>query len=390
MHDLRSDTSSRSDTRIRVTVFGNDNGVGGAQTAFRRLVKFLRDEEYYVNAISVGRRDEDADDSEPDSLDGITIATLPTNTRSISATIRKLTCCILAALRLRAIKPNFFITVGLSESAGFISSLLPSTTRRIAFDFIADRDMSSRIVKSTLRRFDDIAVQSPSMRTALAINGVASHRIFALPCFPGPDFPAAAKSGRSRMTAQVRLAYFGRLAPNKGLVELLRILKAQDGDPPLALDIWGRGQLHQCIASEIEQLNGRPPVKLNGWYPVGAAGAKLMSGYDGIIVPSQGLEGIPLVLIEAMALGIPALCTNVGAIRDCCEGNPDFVLTEPNVEALTQGLSEFVGRLQLGQFDHDRLRFYYQRNFAFEAVARQWRGHLLAANLCTKETHDYT
>lgn len=45
-----------------------------------------------------------------------------------------------------------------------------------------------------------------------------------------------------------------------------------------------------------------------------------MSSYDCLVLPSI-TEGMPLVLIESMAIGLPFICTNVGAIKDLVGNN---------------------------------------------------------------------
>ena len=114
-------------------------------------------------------------------------------------------------------------------------------------------------------------------------------------------------------------------------------------------------------------------IAFRGRYPEGVDYARLICSYDGLVLPSLGLEGLPLILLEAMAYGVPILTTRVGAISDCCVNNEDAVLVEPNVEALRIGLEEFVDRASANTFSTERLIRYYQIHFSFDVLADRWR-----------------
>jgi hypothetical protein len=74
-----------------------------------------------------------------------------------------------------------------------------------------------------------------------------------------------------------------------------------------------------------------------------------------------------------MAYGIPMLVTDIGAVRDCCADNPDFLLTSPTLDGLTHGISELLHRLMNNDFDIERLQAHYMRHFSHGAMAERWR-----------------
>ena len=67
---------------------------------------------------------------------------------------------------------------------------------------------------------------------------------------------------------------------------------------------------------------------------------------DGLIIMSE-FEGLPVVLLEALAMGVPALSTDVGAIREVLERyGAGMVFSPPgDISALERAFRVFVHRL---------------------------------------------
>lgn len=70
----------------------------------------------------------------------------------------------------------------------------------------------------------------------------------------------------------------------------------------------------------------------------GARVAELACGFDVFWLPSEGLsEGIPTVLGEAMALGLPMVATDVGSVREAVDGGVNgYVVAPGDPEALAE------------------------------------------------------
>lgn len=355
---------------MKIVLFGNDVGKGGAQTTFRRTIEFLVSEGHDVGVARVCS--EDLSDTKHESLKlQCSIPDVP------NAKLRKFSSILISALAVRRFSPDYFISIGLARSSSLISRMLPKSTIKVAQDFIHGRSGNDRLLSVAVGAFDFIAVQSHSMIDAVP-SGFRGIKPFGwLPCFP--DNPVVGESiGPVDGEGGKNIAYFGRLAENKGLAELLEAFSGVIGASLVKLDIWGSGPESGNIKRICCERKLNDCVRMMGEYPSGEAYGTLLRNYDGIVVPSMYSEGLPLILIEAMAQGVPFLTTRVGAIPDCCLNNPDSLLVDPSVDGLRSGLIDFLRIISSGGFSRDRLREYYDKNFSYEVLKARWREMLAA------------
>ncbi|MEK7071251.1 MAG: glycosyltransferase family 4 protein [Patescibacteria group bacterium] len=115
-------------------------------------------------------------------------------------------------------------------------------------------------------------------------------------------------------TTKTRILFVGRLTEQKGVTYIIdavnKILKtrsAPKGD--MACDIIGDGPLREVLEKKVMELGLSDTIKFHGWVPR----EKLPSFYqnaDLFILPSSD-EGMPNVVLEAMASGLPIITTFV-------------------------------------------------------------------------------
>ena len=363
----------------KILVFGSGAGLGGAQTAFRELLGFLLSEGHTVGAIAVA----DSDDGVPRLRNLALHHRVPASRASLRGLARKIRAMMIARNAACSFFPDVFISVGLSQTGSFLARQLGYACFSVCQDFIAGRSSTDTALTKALNSFNALVLQSPSMVQNLASQGIPESRLSWLPCFP--NRPEAGFS-RSALGA-CRIAYFGRLAANKGVDVLLQAIKNAEFGNSIQLDIWGDGPERAKLAAQVTALELQKAIFLKGPYPGGMKGAALMCGYHALVVPSQGCEGLPLIMLEAMAYGIPVLATDVGAIGDCCLDNLDFVVVGPTCPELTHGLEDLVGKIEANWFQSDRLKAYYERHFSYDAMAQRWRKFLLAPRGFFDPTH---
>lgn len=115
-----------------------------------------------------------------------------------------------------------------------------------------------------------------------------------------------------------RLLCVGRLVETKGhryVVEALSHLKARY--PRMSLEIVGEGPLKRPLRELARQCGVSDIVQFRA--PVGHERMpRLYAEYDYLVLPSL-FEGLPLVLLEAMACRLPIIATDIPGVTDVCD-----------------------------------------------------------------------
>lgn len=104
------------------------------------------------------------------------------------------------------------------------------------------------------------------------------------------------------------LLFVGRLASNKGLADLLEAFTQLRRQSDVDLLIAGEGPERTRLQRQVTDLS----VKFLGFVPDPLL-FKLYHAATAFVFPSRN-EGMPTVILEAMAAGLPIIATDVGAI----------------------------------------------------------------------------
>jgi glycosyltransferase involved in cell wall biosynthesis len=112
------------------------------------------------------------------------------------------------------------------------------------------------------------------------------------------------------------LVFAGRLVEQKNplmLVEVLSLLRGED----VGLLVIGDGPLGAAIRARAEALNVLERIEFCGALPHDAALQAIARGKV-LLLPSLW-EGLPIVLLEAMAIGVPVVASAVGGVPEVVE-----------------------------------------------------------------------
>lgn len=135
----------------------------------------------------------------------------------------------------------------------------------------------------------------------------------------------------SRSPIRNRILNCGRLCPQKNQLMLIRAFsKAHQKNPSLELHIFGKGELYNVLNDEIEILNLKSCVFLEGE----TSNVKKEYEQCDLFVLSSNFEGMPNALMEAMAVGAPCISTDCpcGGPRSLIENNVNGILVPVNDE----------------------------------------------------------
>lgn len=104
-------------------------------------------------------------------------------------------------------------------------------------------------------------------------------------------------------------------------------------------EIYGYGNKEKEYRQYIDEMKISDYVKLNGWIDKENLAIKLNTS-DAFILPSRS-EGLPVVLMEAAAAGLPIISTKVGSISDIAIDGYNAILTS---EITSNGIYEAIKR----------------------------------------------
>jgi glycosyltransferase involved in cell wall biosynthesis len=146
----------------------------------------------------------------------------------------------------------------------------------------------------------------------------------------------------------LRLILVGRLSPEKGIGGLLEALAMLPEAECLRLAIVGDGPMRAELDARVEQLGLGDRVTFLGRLPEAETLAEIARS-DALVLPSF-MEGLPIVLMEAMALGKPVIATRVAGIPELVtDGETGLLFTPSDWTELAARISALTNDKQLRQ-----------------------------------------
>lgn len=136
------------------------------------------------------------------------------------------------------------------------------------------------------------------------------------------------------------LLFVGRLSAVKGLPILFDAL-AQIDHPEVTLSVIGDGPDRAALEALVQQQQLADKVAFLG-YRSQSEVASMLSDTDVLVLPSFA-EGVPVVLMEAMAAEVPVVSTHIAGIPELVEHGASGLLVPPgNVNALAQAIKSVL------------------------------------------------
>jgi glycosyltransferase involved in cell wall biosynthesis len=189
----------------------------------------------------------------------------------------------------------------------------------------------------SLRRYEQVMAVSQDLFEAALQNGVAKERLTLVEnAIDTDEFRRRAPtSGKPFVIGAV-----GRLSEEKGfhlLIEACERLAAKGRE--FELRIAGEGPQRDALAAQIAASQFAMRWKLLGFQKDTRA---LFESFD-LFALSSIREGLPNVVLEAMAMEVPVLATRCGGMQAFAKHNEDAFLVNPNsVDELERGLETLL------------------------------------------------
>lgn len=142
------------------------------------------------------------------------------------------------------------------------------------------------------------------------------------------------------------LVFVGRLAAVKGVPVLLRALViAHQSQPDLRLTLIGDGPERGAIAAEATALGLADHVTFTGYLAEDGV-ARVLQSADALVLPSFA-EGVPVVLMEAMASGLPVIATHVAGVPELVGPDCGMLVPPGNSDALAGAITRLMSDADL-------------------------------------------
>jgi glycosyltransferase involved in cell wall biosynthesis len=170
--------------------------------------------------------------------------------------------------------------------------------------------------------------------------------------------------------ATKRVLFLGRLEKEKGFNDLLlAVANIRSRVPGIGLVCGGIGN-ESAVKNLIETAGVADLVELRGWVS-GTAKQECLTHAALLALPSY-IENLPMVIIEAMAAGLPVVASAVGGIPDVIEDGKDGLLMQPgDVGGLADAIACLLNNQPMREQMAQNARQKYENNYSPHSVIPQ-------------------
>lgn len=207
------------------------------------------------------------------------------------------------------------------------------------------------LLKEKVERSKFAVTISEYNRHFLADNGAPIDKIHVIHC--GVDTESFKPRTLVCKSDTPKIGTIGRMVDKKGfdiLIDACEILYKKG--QPFNLEIAGSGPLHDDLQKHVNDNNLSERITLIGALPHDKVSDWLKSK-DIFVLPCKkdrygDMDGIPVVLMEAMAMGVPIISSRISGIPELVnDGITGLLIEENNTEALSEAIIKIVSDIWL-------------------------------------------
>ena len=205
---------------------------------------------------------------------------------------------------------------------------------------------------------------------------------------PDTDLPAVVPMGtdlqdlftpdKSIQRKPFQLLFVGRLVEKKGLQYLLKALpEILETHPKVTLNIAGTGPKLENLKKIVDDLGLKKQVfflgRLSHQQLVMQYRTATLAVFPFVQAKDGDVEGLGLVMVEAMGCGCPVIASDIPAVRDVIVDNNTGVLTEAgNKKQLAEKVMELLSYEDRRKALAKEAREYVLERFSWEVSAKQY------------------
>lgn len=201
--------------------------------------------------------------------------------------------------------------------------------------------IANRLKRMVVRRARAVTTMNSDMRDRLVALGAPTSTTHVMPM--GADVDAVRAAADGIASEPGRLLFVGRLVEKKGLAVLIEALRMIPAGLTWSLDVVGDGPLRSRLEAAADGL----PVRFLG--QLGRDELSRRLGASSIVVvpsvpaASGDQDGLPVALLEAMAVGRPAVGSRLSGIDDAiADGETGLLVPPGDPAALATALEKLL------------------------------------------------
>jgi colanic acid/amylovoran biosynthesis glycosyltransferase len=167
-----------------------------------------------------------------------------------------------------------------------------------------------------------------------------------------PFTPRILSRGLQDDSLPFKIVSVGRLVPKKGwplLLEAIALLRTTGFES--RLEIIGEGPERENLQCLIRDLSLSDAVRLSGALALTEVRSAMREAdclaFAGVTAPDGDRDGLPNVLLEAAALGVPIVASDIGGVRDLGGDEVQELCKPGSARALADGIAQI--------FEHPKL-----------------------------------
>lgn len=230
--------------------------------------------------------------------------------------------------------------------------------------------LNAKLERWSLRHAARLIAVSPSLRQLMCDQGFAAERVEYVP----NGVPTAeAVSPRGRPRGGWTLGMVALIRPRKGvevLLEALAKLRSQGHD--VRLRAVGPFET-PAYEAEVKRLAGRLGLEeAIAWTGFVSDVPAELARIDLFVLPSLFGEGLPMVVLESMAAGVPVVASRVEGVPEAIRHGEDGLLCEPGSAVR---LAEAIEQIMTDQHDYAAMsrnaRLRHAERFSAHAMAAE-------------------
>lgn len=360
---------------LRVLQFGSSNGLFGAERWILALIRYCDRSEVENTIITI----KDSPAARTDLIDKAEEMGFHTDLVEACGPYDPRTIFRTAAL-IRKHNIDILHTHGYkSDIIGYLAAKLArvpviSTPHGSELSINRKLNMYHKIGDHFLRKVDKVVPVSEGLRDEYLNKGVPPEKIKLI--LNGVDIMDVEEKSPDEQFSALKnennlklIGFVGQLIERKGLPNLIRAMKTVTQSMKARLVLIGEGSAGNELKKMVESEGLSGEVDFLGFR---TDRLEIMKCFDAFVLPSY-LEGLPRVIMEAMAAKVPVIASDIPGVREIVHNNKTGILVPTDSpDELAYQISELINNSQKADELRQNAFNYVKANHSAERMSMEY------------------